>query len=140
MVRLVGRLRRHFVVGQNDATPGYLPGIEPGTWHVILGIHTVPPQGAELTVRVVSPAWNAADHGPVAEPIQRTVRGSDRGLPASYRRPAGMVTSTRCSCRSSTTGMDESDRSTPSTVTLPRPVGTSSPEVCATTMWYTVSR
>ena len=82
-----GGSRRHFVVGQNDATPGYLPGIEPGTWHVILGIHTVPPQGAELTVRVVSPAWNAADHGPLAEPIQRTVRGSDRGLPA----PAGLT-------------------------------------------------
>ena len=82
-----GGARRHFVVGRDDATPGYLPGIEPGTWRVILGIHTVPPQGAELTIRVVSPASSGADHGPVAAPIPRAIRGSDRGLPA----PAGLT-------------------------------------------------
>lgn len=77
-----GGARRRVVIERNDATPGYLPGIEPGTWRVILGVHTVPPEGAELTVRVLSPAESGVDHGPIADPAERTMRGSDRGLPA----------------------------------------------------------
>lgn len=77
-----GGARRSFVVTRDDATPGYLPGLEPGTWNVILGVHNVPAEGADVTVRVLSPARNAVDHGPLPEPVQRTTRGSDRGLPS----------------------------------------------------------
>ncbi len=37
-------LRRH-------VTPGYLSGeLEPGTWQVVIGLHRVPPGGAEYTL------------------------------------------------------------------------------------------
>lgn len=78
-----GGARRWFVVADDDATPGYLPGpLEEGTWHVVLGLHTVPAEGASVTVRVISPARREIDHGPQPEPVVRRFRGSDRGLPA----------------------------------------------------------
>lgn len=78
-----GGARKWFVIRDDDATPGYQPGpLEPGTWNVILGVHTVPAGGATATVRVVSPAVGTVDHGPVPDPQPRLVRGSDRDLPA----------------------------------------------------------
>jgi hypothetical protein len=50
-----GGARRSFVISPGAATPGYLPGdLEPGTWQVMIGLHRVPPGGAEyvLTVQV----------------------------------------------------------------------------------------
>lgn len=82
-----GGARRTFVVAEDDATPGYLPGdVVPGRWDVILGLHTLPAAGADVTVTVEMPAINRPDHGPVEEPVAREARGSDRDLPA----PAGM--------------------------------------------------
>lgn len=82
-----GGARRSFVIGDDDATPGYLPGpIEPGQWHVIAGLHALPPGGAEVTVTVDLPARSRPDHGPMAEPVERVARASDRDLPA----PSGM--------------------------------------------------
>lgn len=82
-----GGARRTFIVAESDATPGYLPGdVTPGVWHVIAGLHTLPANGAELTVTVEMPALNRPDHGPVEEPATRLLRGSDRDLPA----PSGM--------------------------------------------------
>ncbi|WP_078062443.1 CehA/McbA family metallohydrolase [Actinomyces provencensis] len=82
-----GGARRSFVVSQEDATPGYLPGgVHAGRWWVVLGVHTVPAAGVDLKVRVVSPAVDRPDHGPVEDPVHRERRGSDRDLPA----PAGM--------------------------------------------------
>ncbi|MGA3153818.1 MAG: CehA/McbA family metallohydrolase [Streptosporangiaceae bacterium] len=52
-----GGARRSFVIGEQTATPGYLPGEpEPGTWQVVIGLHRVPPGGADyrLTVEVSS--------------------------------------------------------------------------------------
>lgn len=83
-----GGARRWFVISDDDATPGYLPGaLEQGTWGVVLGLHNVPAEGAEFVVRVISPARRGVDHGPVEDPAERLVRGSDRGLPA----PAGLT-------------------------------------------------
>jgi PHP domain len=46
-----GGARRAFVITPDGATPGYLPGEpEAGIWQVIIGLHRVPPGGAEYTV------------------------------------------------------------------------------------------
>jgi hypothetical protein len=46
-----GGARREFVITPDAATPGYLAGeLEPGTWHVVIGLHRLPPAGAEYTV------------------------------------------------------------------------------------------
>jgi len=43
-----GGSRRSFVITADEATPGYLPGeLEPGTWQVMIGLHTLPPDGAQ---------------------------------------------------------------------------------------------
>src|SRR5450755_3931326 len=48
-----GGARRSFVIAADCATPGYLPGeLEPGTWQVMIGLHRVPPGGAEYRVTV----------------------------------------------------------------------------------------
>jgi len=46
-----GGARRSFVISPGAATPGYLPGdLEPGTWQVMIGLHRVPPGGAEYVL------------------------------------------------------------------------------------------
>jgi hypothetical protein len=46
-----GGARRSFVIAPDTATPGYLPGeLEPGTWQVVIGLHTVAPAGTEYRV------------------------------------------------------------------------------------------
>ena len=46
-----GGARRSFVITPGAATPGYLAGeLEPGTWHVMIGLHRLPPDGAEYRV------------------------------------------------------------------------------------------
>jgi hypothetical protein len=48
-----GSGRRVFTLSPNDATPGYLPGpIQPGTWHVILGLYRIIPAGCHYQVTV----------------------------------------------------------------------------------------
>lgn len=78
-----GAARRSFVVTADDATPGYLPGhLHGGTWDVILGLHTLPPDGVELNVTVAVPARHVPDHGLEEMPVERRTRGSQRDLPA----------------------------------------------------------
>ena len=78
-----GGARTSFIIARSDATPGYVPGdLESGTWAVVLGLHTVPSHGCDVTVCVRTPASGSIDHGPADEPIHREVRGSERGLPA----------------------------------------------------------
>jgi alpha-galactosidase len=82
-----GGARRTFTIADDDATPGYLPGpLEQGEWHVVLGIHALPAGSATVRVAVRSPATLAVDHGPHPAPVVRSIRGSDRELPA----PEGM--------------------------------------------------
>jgi hypothetical protein len=41
-----GSARDSYVIGPDEATPGYIPGeIEPGLWHAIIGVVRVPPAG-----------------------------------------------------------------------------------------------
>ena len=48
-----GGARRTFTITPDAATPGYLPGEpEPGLWHVVLGLHRVPPAGVAYRVRI----------------------------------------------------------------------------------------
>jgi hypothetical protein len=48
-----GGARRSYVITQDAATPGYVPGdLEPGEWHVVLGLHRLPASGVEVTVTI----------------------------------------------------------------------------------------
>ncbi|MBM4465173.1 MAG: phosphoesterase [Chloroflexi bacterium] len=48
-----GSDRSQFTIGLADATPGYLPGpIYPGTWHIILGLYHILPQGCHYHVGI----------------------------------------------------------------------------------------
>lgn len=48
-----GGARKHFFVGENKATPGYLAGpIESGAWAVMLGAYRIPEQGCKVTVQI----------------------------------------------------------------------------------------
>lgn len=75
-----GGAREHFTIGAQYATPGYLPGpVEPGVWHVCLGLHRVPRDGAPFEVRVdavPAPDPPSLDPPPVPE------RRPRRALPA----------------------------------------------------------
>ncbi|MBO3752319.1 CehA/McbA family metallohydrolase [Streptosporangiaceae bacterium NEAU-GS5] len=49
-----GGARSEYTITPTWATPGYLPGeIEPGQWHVLLGLYRVPPEGLPYEVRVI---------------------------------------------------------------------------------------
>ncbi|WP_051663343.1 CehA/McbA family metallohydrolase [Alicyclobacillus macrosporangiidus] len=64
-----GGARRHFTIGLDQATPGYLPGpIAPGEWAVLLGAYQVPDEGCDVTLSIRcalrSPRWLKGDlHG-----------------------------------------------------------------------------
>jgi predicted metal-dependent phosphoesterase TrpH len=48
-----GSARREFAVAADEATPGYLPGpVQPGTWHVLLGLYQLAPEGCDYRVVV----------------------------------------------------------------------------------------
>lgn len=82
-----GGARDRFVIGADDATPGYLPGeIEPGLWQVIVAPYRVPPDGLdwELTAGTVSRAGPRAGQAP--DPPPATERPPRRTLPASRGR------------------------------------------------------
>lgn len=80
-----GGARRAFVITDAAATPGYLSGeLEPGTWQVIIGLHRVPPEGAEYTVTAetaTSPGLLAPSTAPEMMP-PLTERPGQRLLPA----------------------------------------------------------
>jgi PHP domain len=81
-----GGSRRSFVIGPDAATPGYLPGeLEPGVWHVAIGLYRLPLAGAEyrLTVDVSATPGELepeAPPEPMPPPADRPPR---RTLPAS---------------------------------------------------------
>lgn len=78
-----GGARTGFVIGADDATPGYCPGpLEPGTWAVVLGLHALPADGAPIEIDILLPAESPIDHGLVAVPVTDVPRGSMRRLPA----------------------------------------------------------
>lgn len=48
-----GGARDHYFIATDDATPGYIHGeIQPGRWHVVLGLYKVPEAGADVSVAI----------------------------------------------------------------------------------------
>ena len=48
-----GTARREFTIAASEASPGYLPGpIQPGTWHVVLGLYQLVPEGCDYRIVV----------------------------------------------------------------------------------------
>jgi len=48
-----GTARPEFTIAADEATPGYLPGpVQPGTWHVVLGLYQLAPEGCDYRVVV----------------------------------------------------------------------------------------
>src|SRR5215471_19490925 len=84
-----GGARRSFVITPGAATPGYLPGeLEAGTWQVVIGLHRVPPGGAEyrLTAEVSSTPGELAPAPPPGPLPPLADRPPRRDLPASRGR------------------------------------------------------
>jgi PHP domain len=80
-----GGARRSFVISPDAATPGYLSGdLEPGTWQVMIGLHRVPPGGAEyrLTVQVSSTPGELVPPPAADRPPPLADRPPRRDLPA----------------------------------------------------------
>jgi hypothetical protein len=81
-----GGARRSFVITQDAATPGYLPGdLEPGAWQVMIGLHLLPPGGAEYRVTAeVSSTPGELVPGQAPDPLPPLAdRPPRRELPAS---------------------------------------------------------
>ncbi|HEX4656574.1 MAG TPA: PHP domain-containing protein, partial [Streptosporangiaceae bacterium] len=81
-----GGARRSFVITPDAATPGYLRGdLEPGTWQVMIGLHRVPPGGAEyrLTAEVSSRPGELTPQQPPDPMPPLADRPSRRELPAT---------------------------------------------------------
>ncbi|URM94006.1 CehA/McbA family metallohydrolase [Actinomadura madurae] len=68
-------------MGAEWATPGYIPGeLEPGTWHVWLGLHRIPPDGVPYEVTITTSG--ASPRRPDDPPPPRPERPPRRDLPA----------------------------------------------------------
>ncbi|WP_067826009.1 CehA/McbA family metallohydrolase [Actinomadura kijaniata] len=76
-----GGARSEYTITAGWATPGYLPGeLEPGEWHVWLGLHRIPPDGVPYAVTVeLSGTAPAPPEDPPLPPPERPPR---RDLPA----------------------------------------------------------
>lgn len=75
-----GSARREFTLGTRDATPGYVAGpIQPGTWHICLGLYKIAPQGCEITVEVKLVASEGeTGRFPARLPMRHTVSAHSR--------------------------------------------------------------
>lgn len=77
-----GGARREYVITPGAATPGYVAGeLEPGEWHVVLGLHRLPAKGVDATVTI------SLDSSPGPEPSRPNppvpAKPRPRGLPAA---------------------------------------------------------
>ena len=76
-----GGARRRYVITPDAATPGYVPGeLEPGQWHVVLGLHRLPAAGIEVTVTVRTDGDATVEPPRPNPPVPAKPR--TRGLPA----------------------------------------------------------
>ncbi|HEX9018680.1 MAG TPA: hypothetical protein VF806_05815, partial [Anaerolineaceae bacterium] len=75
-----GSEREHFFITHQDATPGYLAGpLNPGRWHVLLGLYKIAPGGCHYQVSVtITTGETSLPHPQFAPP---PALGAD--LPAS---------------------------------------------------------
>ncbi len=79
-----GGARGSFVIAEDAATPGYLPGeVEPGLWQVAIGLHLVPADGVRY--RVTAEPTNGPDSARAAQswPPAPASRPAPRELPAA---------------------------------------------------------
>jgi len=78
-----GGARREIMVAADTATPGYLPGIvEPGTWHVLLGLYEVAEGGVDVQVRISLRDGRPAAAGAVA-PVARSAPPPEPLIPGT---------------------------------------------------------
>ena len=74
-----GSARTEVTIGLQEATPGYLPGpIQAGTWHVMLGLYRIGPNGCEVHVEIDMLEGVAPSTVPPAYRPQGTLRGERR--------------------------------------------------------------
>ncbi len=80
-----GGARQRFVITDDAATWGYLPGpLEPGVWHVVLGLYRVSAGGVAVSVRIDVPATGVVEPDPPAPPAAAPVSaGRRRALPGA---------------------------------------------------------
>ncbi len=79
-----GGARGSFVIAEDAATPGYLPGeVEPGLWQVIVGLHMVPPDGVRYRVTAEPSSGPAAPAAVISWPPGPAGRPAPRRLPAA---------------------------------------------------------
>lgn len=77
-----GSARRRYVITPDAATPGYVAGeLEPGEWHVVLGLHRLPAAGVEATVTITLDGDAAVEPARPLPPVPAKPR--PRGLPAA---------------------------------------------------------
>jgi hypothetical protein len=69
-----GGARRTFSITDTAATPGYLPGIVPGEWRVVLGQHRVPADQVTAEVTVTWVDTVPAEPDPIRVAVQRPPR------------------------------------------------------------------
>jgi hypothetical protein len=77
-----GSERSTVVVTERWATPGYLPGVVPGAWQVVLGLYRVAPGGVDVRIDVATPA-QAPEQPPVPVAPPRPARPPARDLPVA---------------------------------------------------------
>jgi hypothetical protein len=68
-----GSGRQEFTISPVEATPGYLPGpIYPGTWHILLGLYRILPDGCDYHLTIVGQSGETLSRsgpGPLAAPV-----------------------------------------------------------------------
>ena len=79
-----GGARGSFVIAEDSATPGYLPGeVEPGLWQVVIGLHLVPADGVAYRIRAEPSTGQSAGPTAVPAPPAPVSRPARRELPAA---------------------------------------------------------
>jgi hypothetical protein len=78
-----GSAREGFVVTEDRATPGYVPGLTSGEWRVVMGLHRVPEDGVVFELEI---DLGAADPEPERPPPRRPERPPCRELPSETGR------------------------------------------------------
>lgn len=79
-----GGARLSFVIAEDAATPGYLPGeVEPGLWQVVIGLHQVPADGVPYRISAEPSTGQSAGPAVVPAPPAPASRPARRELPAA---------------------------------------------------------
>jgi hypothetical protein len=85
-----GGARTSFAINARAATPGYLPGpLDPGEFHVLLGLHRVPDEGLPYTVTASTHPAASVEPLPVAPAVAVAARSRELPAPPGFRWLAG---------------------------------------------------